>query len=416
MRLSTTIPKNNSLFLGLLFAAMLIPVLGAAQDSLSVDEQYKKARETAFEQNDYVKARRIAYRALERSPDYYGIRIFVANLFAWEEQYKDARKELRYVLDRDPDNRRALRAMIKVERWAGRYESALQWANKALEHFPRDEEFMLAKASVHEKMGNYDAAKQTYKTAEKIYGNRKARQRLQKLRFKQMKYSATLSYRHDQFEDIFDPWNFWEFQLSRQTQYGSVIGRLQYANRFSTGGVQFNVDAYPSLFKGMYAYISGGYSEASIYPRYRFGASLYKSLPAAFELEGGIRWLDFSTSQTTIYTLSLTKYQGSYMFTARTYLVPSSAGSSQSLSLLARRYFSNARTYLDFTGGFGSASADIQFAQDIQRLDSWSVGIAGQYPLSERLNLGGNAGFDSEEFANFNRKRYSFKLYVSYRF
>ncbi len=400
----------------LIFIILLIPVFSLAQQDLTVDEQYKKARQAAFEEDNYDKARKIAYRALDRSPDYHGIRIFIARLFAWEENYPKAREELLHVLDSDSDNRHALLVIIDVESWSENYEKGLEWTQKALNYHPRDEEFMLAKASVLTEMENYSDAENTYQNILDMQPSQKARQALKSLRLKQIKNSVTLSYRYDGFREIFDPWKFGELQLSRQTKYGSLIGRVQYANRFATDGVQFNLDVYPSLFEGMYAYVSAGYSQASIYPRYRLGLSLYKSLPAAFEMEGGIRYLEFSTSKVNIYTFSLSKYWGSYLFTARTYLVPSSAGSSQSFSLLTRRYFGDARTYLEINSGFGSASADIQFAEDIRRLDSWSVGIAGQYPVSDRVNIGGNAGFDSEEFVNFNRDRYSFKIFLSYSF
>jgi YaiO family outer membrane protein len=400
----------------LVFIIVLIPLFSLAQEDLTVDEQYKKARQIAFEEDNYDKARKIAYRALDRSPDYHGIRIFIARLFAWEGNYPRAREELLHVLDNDFDNRRALLAIIEVESWSGHHKKAFEWAQKALEYHPREEELMLAKASALAEMGNYSDAKRTYRNILDVQPSRKAREALKSLQLKQMKYSATLSYRHDRFSDIFDPWDFGEIQLSRQTKYGSLIGRVQYANRFATDGVQFNLDAYPSLFKGMYAYISGGYSEASIYPRYRFGLSLYKSLPAAFEIEGGIRYLEFSTSKVNIYTFSLSKYWGNYLLTARSFLVPSAAGSSQSFSLSMRHYFGDARTYLEMSGGFGSASSDIQFAEDIRRLDSWSVRIAGQRPISERLNIGGNAGYDSEVFVNFDRKKYSFKIFLSFHF
>lgn len=399
----------------LMFMLCLSPA-ATAQDTLTVDEQYAKARQIAFNDGNYEKARSFAYRALEKSPNYHGIRIFVANLYAWEEQYPKARQELQYILEKDPDNRRALLAIVKIESWAGRYPKALDWVDKALTHYPGDEDFMLDKASVQKNMENYKGAKSTYRATIDQHSSQKAREALKAIRQEQMKYSATLSYRHDRFNEIFDPWNFWEFQLGRQTKYGSVIGRVQYANRFSSNGVQFNLDAYPTLFKGLYAYVSGGYSEASIYPDYRFGFSLYKSLPYALELEGGIRYLDFSSSQTTIYTISLSKYLGSYMFTARSYLVPSTTGTSQSLTLLTRRYFGNARTYFSLSGGFGSASADIQFAEDVRRLDSWSIGLSGQYPLSNQFNIGGNAGYDSEEFPNFSRDRLTAKIFLSYRF
>ena len=392
--------------------------MAAAQnEELTVDRQYELARQAAFEEGDYDKARKYAYAALERSPDYHGIRVFVARLYAWESNYNKAREELLYVLEQDGDNRNALSALLDVMSWSENYREGLTWANRALQHFPQDEEFLLAKARLLENLGKPEEAEQTYRNILDFYpGNLKARQGLRSLNLKQMKYEATVSYRHDRFSDIFDPWNFWEVQLSRQTGIGSVIGRLQYANRFSTNGVQVSMDAYPTLFKGMYAYVSAGYSDASIYPDYRFGLSLYKSLPSAFELEGGIRYLDFGSSETAIYIASLSKYLGSYLFTGRTYVVPSSAGNVQSFSLLTRRYFGDAQTYLGITGGFGTASADIQFSQDIQRLDSWSLSLEGQYPVNRRFHIGGNAGFDSEEFANFTRDRISFKVYVSYRF
>jgi len=56
------------------------------------------------------------------------------------------------------------------------------------------------------------------------------------------------------------------------------------------------------------------------------------------------------------------------------------------------------------------------FAEDIAQLDSWSVSMDGQYALSDRFYIGGNAGYDSSDFPNFTRKRFSFKTSVTYRF
>lgn len=400
----------------------LLPVLCpswsvAQSEELSVDELYEQARQYAFQEGDYEEARKWGYRALERSPNYHGIRIFIARLYAWESKYEEARKELNYVLERDSDNERALSVRIDVEKWDGKNKQALVWTRKALDAYPDNEEFLLAKGSTYEEMEEYDRARVAYKKVLSHHpDSRKARQWLRDLRLKQMKYGATLSYRRDSFSEIFDPWTFWEFQLSRQTSRGSIIARVQRANRFSGKGLQFNIDAYPSIMEGMYAYVSGGYSGSSIYPRYRFGFSLYKSLPAAFELSAGVRYLDFVSSRTTFYTLSLTKYKGSYMFTGTTYYVPSSGGSSGSVSLLAQRYFGNPATYIGITGGYGQASTEIRFREDLTLLNSWSVSVLGQYPLTDRINIGGNVGFDSEELPNFTRQRWSLKAYISYRF
>jgi YaiO family outer membrane protein len=233
-----------------------------------------------------------------------------------------------------------------------------------------------------------------------------------------MKYSATLSYRYDHFVDTFDPWKFTEFGLSRQTPYGSIIGRVQYAQRFGNTGTQFNLDLYPSITDGLYAYISGGYSESSIYPRYRFGLMLYKSLPASFELGAGLRYLDFVRRQVDIYTASLSKYWGSYLISFNSYFVPLSDDNLSSFTGRVHRYLGDEDAYMSLTGGFGSTSTEIEFEQDIRTSESWSLGIEGQYPLSDKVFIGGNAAYKSDDYEheNFVRKRFSFKAFITYRF
>jgi len=408
-------------FIALILLCSTVVRAQAQMDELTVDELYEKARTTAFEDGDYETARKYAYEALDRSPNYHGIRIFVARLYSWEGNYKEAEEELNYVLDEDPQNRRALMALVDTQTWAEQKNEALKTVSQGLEYYPDDTEFMLKKASVLYGMENYEEAEQAYKTIlADDSGNRKAREGLRDAQLKQMKYRATISYRYDRFRAIFDPWHFTQFGLTRQTPIGSVTGRVEYARRFGSDGVQFNIDAYPSIAKGLYAYVSGGYSQSSIYPDYRFGFSLYKSLPWALELEAGMRYLDFKTSQTDIYTVSLTKYLGSYLFTARTYLVPSSGNTSKSLNLVVRRYFGTAESYLSLNAGYGSAPTEIDDPSSnnvaIVALDSWSISVDGQYPLSETWFIGGNVGFDSSEYPNFTRERFSAKVNISYRF
>ena len=408
----------RTLMLGLFLVAIgRVNLLYAQSNDTSVDELFQLARQAAFEDGNYEKARDFANRALEISPDYHEIRIFFGRTYAWQGRYEEARNSFEYVLNRESGNRQALLAMIYVESWSGRYESALKWCQQALNHHPTDREFLYRKGSLLETIGRYDEAKSVYNHLLELHpGYSKARKTLRNMKLRRMKYKASVSYRRDQFTDIFDPWNFTELQINRQTEIGSIIGRIQYANRFSKGGVQVNIDAYPTIVSGLYAYLNVGYSRSTIFPRYRLGGSLYKSLPAAFEVEGGIRYLDFLSSDVTIYTASISKYYGSYLFTGRTYYVPSGEGDSQSFNLLIRRYLGGALKYIGLSGGYGSASEEIRFEEDLSRLESWFINAEAQFPLNSRINIGGNAGYDSEEFRNFQRNRFSFKIYLTYRF
>ncbi|MGM0546913.1 MAG: YaiO family outer membrane beta-barrel protein, partial [Bacteroidota bacterium] len=330
----------------LCFVFVLMSTASWAQSQmsdLSVDQLYEEARHLAFEDGDYDTAREYAYEALDRSPDYHDIRIFVARLHSWEEDYHSARQELQSVLKKDPENKQALIALIDTEQWSGNSDAALHTANKALEYHSGDVDIQLKKAGLLYSLERYDDSEEVYKTIlDNSPSSKKARDGLEDAQLAQMKYQATVSYRYDRFRTIFDPWHFTEFGLTRQTPIGSVAGRVEYAQRFGSDGVQFNVDAYPSITDGLYAYVSGGYSDSPVHPKYRFGFSLYKTLPSAFELEGGIRYLDFGSSQTDIYTVSLTKYKGSYLITGRAYIVPSSDAVSRSINIVTRRYFGTA--------------------------------------------------------------------------
>ncbi len=391
--------------------------MSMAQSQQSVDQLYKKARAAAFDDNDYGQAREYAYSAIKRSPNYHEVRIFVARLYSWDEKYEKAREELGYVLRKISDHRQALSGMIDVENWSGNKQTALQIAERALKYYPEDVEFLLKKGSILYDLESYRGSEQVYKKVLRISsGNQKAHRGLEAARLEQMMYKVNLSYRYDSFTDVFDHWQFWDLGLARKTSYGPIIGRVQYARRLGSNGAQFTVDAYPSITKGLYAYISGGYSQSAIYPKYRLGLSVYKSLPLSLELGVGLQYLSFNNSQTNLYTASLTKYLGSYLFAMQTYFVPSEDNSSRSLSLSARRNFEAKNAYISLKSGFGSLSTNIQFSQDVQTADYRSMVIEGQYPILGRLLLGGSFGYDVSEFQNYTRKRFSSKLFISYRF
>lgn len=389
----------------------------AQTSTLSADEQFKDARNAAFEENDYEKARKLAYSALQKSPDYHDIRIFIANLYGWEGRYGNARDELEFVLLKDPTNRIALVTKIDIESKAGNYSEALRWASKAKQHFPGDTKILMQEASAYYNLEKYPEAERLYKIIlSDDPSHTGASLALETVMLKQLKHTMSLNYRYDRLNRNFDPWNFLEFALSRQTILGSVVGRVQYANRFASNGVQFNIDAYPSIYSGLYAYISAGYSDSPVYPDTRLGLSLYKSLPWAMEVEGGIRYLKFSSAETMIYTFSLSKYWGSYLFTGRTYIIPFSGDISQSYNILARRYFGDTNTYFEISGSFGSAPSEVRFSEDLNSMKSRSLTAEIQYPLTNRFLIGGSGSFFSEEFTNNTRDRFTLRSYLSYRF
>lgn len=90
------------------------------------------------------------------------------------------------------------------------------------------------------------------------------------------KNKVSLSYDYIYFDKQFnDPWHLVSVDYGRQTKYGSIIGRVNYANRFNTNGYQFELDMYPRISNTFYAYVSGGVSNTvGVFPKYRGGFAL----------------------------------------------------------------------------------------------------------------------------------------------
>ncbi|MBK5271068.1 MAG: YaiO family outer membrane beta-barrel protein, partial [Bacteroidia bacterium] len=189
--------------------------------------------------------------------------------------------------------------------------------------------------------------------------NAAARSISDKIKDQSSKNKFGVSYDFIAFDKQFDnPWHLASVSYGRSTSIGSVIGRFNYANRFTNGAVQFEADAYPRISKTFYSYISGGISNKSgVFPQYRAGFSLYANLPKSFEAEAGFRYLYFS-SATWIYTSSIGKYFKNYWFNFRTYLTPGNNNISQSYSLTTRYYFGGAEDYLSLGLGTGISPDD----------------------------------------------------------
>lgn len=206
-------------------------------------------------------------------------------------------------------------------------------------------------------------------------------------------------YSYVPFQDDLDPWHLTSVSLGHRTSRGSIIGRANHARRFAISGVQVEADAYPRLTRYMYGYLNVGYSDASIFPDWRFGGELFANLPHAWEASAGFRQLRFGGPHVTLYTGSLGKYVGNYWVSLRPFVRSKENGASTSASLTARRYFADADHYVGARVGYGSSPSDRITPQDIERINSFSAGLHGSGGPWTKVIATWSAGYDREELA-----------------
>ena len=400
---------------------LLICKFTYAQSGPSSDDLFQQARKTAFDQKNYPKAIALCKEALEKSPDYADIRIFLGRLYTWSGKTDSARAEFVRVINKTPDYEDVSLAYGSLEYWNNNSTKALQIVNEGLKYHPNSKDLLLLKAKVQNDLRQFKEANTTVTTLLKEdKSNTEARAIADRIKDNAAQNKVTVAYDYITFDKEYnDPWHLASIDYSRQTSLGSIVGRVNYANRFKTGGAQFEVDMYPHISNTFYAYVSGGYSDnVGVFPHYRAGFSLYASLPAAFEAEGGFRYVNFSSS-TWIYTAAVGKYLGSFWINLRTYLTPSYQSISQSLALRVRYYTGGADDYFTFGTGTGVSPDDprnIFFLNNgiNYKLHDNNITLGYRHAFKTFNTIFINASWDNQEY-KFNTHGNQYDIGIGYQ-
>lgn len=357
------------------------------------DASFETARNLAFNKQR-KQAQDTLLSILTKYPDYHEIRTFLATTYSWDEEYKKARKEFAYVLERDTKNKNTWIAAIKNESWANMPFAALEMTNEALKNFPDDAEILYLKASAQENTNNPIEALNTVQfILDENPEDQKAKDYKVSLNKILSQNSIGINSIVDLYSDVFDPMQYHTLKYGRQTKYGSIIAKVNFNRRFKENGLQYEVDLYPKISKGFYAYVNVGLSNSFLFPDVRFGAELYKSLPKSFEVSLGFRTLKYSTT-TTIYTGSAGWYYGNSYWSFRPYITPGGAGTSTSGTIAYRKYRSDADNYLGLSLGIGFSPETNQFnfnenEASIINLKSQKINLGYYFTSSNKQNAWG---------------------------
>ena len=301
------------------------------------DDSYFAARELAFA-GQHLSARDTLEKILTRYPDYSDVRSLLAKTYSWDANYEEARKHLNRITSVERNNREAWLAAINNEIYAKNTNIALGLTLKALEYLPNDAELIELKAELENKLHYPESPDENEEKEEEF----------------SFENQVALYNGFDVFDIVYDPMIYGGLEYTRITDAGKLIPRVNYANRFNTHGLQYEMDFYPELSKMFYGYLNYGYSDSEIFPRHRVGVELYSNLPNAMEGSIGLRYLDFLNQQTTILTGSFGLYRGDYYFSLRPYVIPNPAGSTGlSGSLTARKYLKHKEHYLGLIFNMG---------------------------------------------------------------
>jgi YaiO family outer membrane protein len=387
---------------------MFIQIVYAQSDSTqNVDELFSLAREKAFG-GEREEARRLCKLALEKNPNYLEIAVFMGRTYAWDGNKAEARAVIKDVLAKEPYYIEAVLAIADVEIWDDKPLEALTYLDHCLTKFPNDPDLMVKKGKALIAAKREEEALIVLARAIELKpGNKDAILLKQGIKGKKLKHTLYVNIAGDFYSRAdLNQMYYSAIQFGTVTKRGALIGRVNYANRFGDNGIQPEVDFYPTLWKGAYAYLNYGFSTSSLFSRHRVGAELYQSLPKGLEASVGVRYLNFNGgTDVSIYTASIGWYIKNYWLNARTFITPDNGSFGRSLTLTARRYFADADNYFSLyaNAGFSPDARRIQTntgldaGNNIYFLKAQKVGVILQKSVRYNMYVYGEAYYSNQE-------------------
>ncbi len=377
--------------------------LNVVGQDISADEHFKNARTAAFENDNYIEAIRLSKLALARNPGYTEIQVFLGRVYFWNKQEDSSLLVLKSAVEKEPAYEEATIALADVEYFGDRFSSALYYLEAGLKYHPNSPELKLRKAKSLAGLKRYtEAARLTDSLLKADPKNINARSLANMINDYSAVNKIGISYDRTGFDKQFaDPWQLVSVDYTRQAAAGSLTGRINYARRHQSSGVQVELDAYPRISKTFYAYTNLGYSaDMPVFPKFRAGFSLYANLPRSFEADAGFRYLNFD-NDTWMYTLSLGKYYKNFWFNGRTYLTPANSRISQSYTLTGRYYLGGADDYISVFGGRGISPDDRILAVQLNnsyKLISSRIGAGYKFTVGKLNIFNFSATFENVEY------------------
>jgi YaiO family outer membrane protein len=374
----------------------LTSVSALAADEPSMDESFQQARELAYS-GQRIEARKICEEILEDHPDAVEVKTLLGRTYAWDKDYDKAREVLQDALADKPSDLDARSALIDVELWSGHPEAARDLATEGLDHHPDSGDLLFRRARSLYSLGE---TREALSAVEQAVGadpeNREAVKLYRRLLGQMLPNKIGVDFGMEWFDDGTDPWQQGRIAYRRYMSWGSLVGRLNLARRFGKNGSQFEVDAYPDVAANTYAYLNVGVSSGGLFPELRYGAELFHNFKGGWEGSLGFRRLDFESNGVTIYTGSVSKYQGKYWIELRPQYVTKLSGRSFSGRVRVRRFFNDRFEFIELSAGTGSGS-DRDLVVEPADLISRSIRFEYRRRLKHRLIFKVIVGAGSED-------------------
>jgi YaiO family outer membrane protein len=387
--------------------------------------------EKAKDRSQSEEAIALARIGIKEAPDYLDFHLLLGRLYKENTQYDSARYFLNHVIERNPSYKDAFTILLSLELGQSEMEEGLRISDLAIENYPNEAKFYSLKHAFIQ-LGQDERKEFDYLKAviDQFPDQPGFRQRLNLLELRLDNNRFGTNYSLTGFDrDGVGPWHLIGMQYIRERRWGSLIGRVNYANRLSAGssidsGLQYELESYFFTGKRSYSYVGLAYSPSLVFPEQRYGYSFYQNLDKGWEYEIGGRFTSVNPPEgrrefrSLIFGLS--KYVGSWWINMRSFVQNEDAQIFPAFTLTSRYYFNTRFDYFSILGGYGTSPDERQTLGQFENriaLDSWRVGAGYFKLLGEKVVSGLQFMYNYQEFdPGRTQQEFEISLMLHYKF
>lgn len=388
-----------------------------AQDTAVGNNLYSEAASRAYD-GEYEEARQLLQKIVVNVPEHQDAKFLLGLVQAWDKHYAEARNIFTNLIAENYNSSEVFQALARLELWDKNPVQAIKVCEDGLEKYPDDVTLRYLKAEALAALKNDEEA---IALLEDILGkdpeHEEAQKLLKELLARRSKNAISIDYAYSWFSNTFTPWHRTSLEYRRNLPVGPVIGRVNYAYMFDRSVLQGEVDAYPAINPLTYTYLNVGVSDGKVFPNFRFGAELYRLLPANFEASLGMRGLYFTEADVYIYTAQIGNYLPGYWLSLRGFLTEIEGNKNYTALLIGRKYLSSKDHYFSLYASSGATPLQVATLSEIQRLDANMVAFDYQYPIPRQFFLRFYAEYQHEKYPEVrSTNRYTVSVRLEKRF
>ncbi|PZX94187.1 hypothetical protein DOS84_06060 [Flavobacterium aquariorum] len=354
---------------------------------IDVDSLLNVAIKEVNKDKNYESALKKTRLGIKLAPDYLDFHLLTGRIYQLTNEKDSARYYYNHVIDKNPVYEDAFTYLINMDIEEKKYADAEIVVNKAIEAHPGKKDFRYKKLTIYELKGENEKSQTYLKEMQEMYpedSEFKLHHFIDETRFKSdrigMIYNFTTFNRSG-----YGPWHYGSLQYIAQRNWGSLITRINYSDRYANeqsvaNGFQYEVESYFFTGKNSYSFASAGYSSDPVFPKLRLGYSFFHNFKKGWEGDLGIRYIDTEDSNLTSAVVGIGKYLGSYWLNLRSYFFFDNSTVYPVFTLTSRYYFNTRFDYLSLIAGYGTSPDErTTLGQIEQRLSLDSFRISGGY-------------------------------------